>query len=43
MTLTINGAAVMQNAYLNKYNPVLDYSFTRPQYGINGSSILGVI
>jgi hypothetical protein len=43
MTLTINGAAVMQNAYLNGYNPVLDYSFTRPQYGINGSSILGVI
>jgi hypothetical protein len=42
-SLTINGAAVMQSAYLNGYNPVLDYSFTRPQYGINGSSILGVI
>ena len=42
-TLTINGAAVMQNAYLNGYDPVLYYSFTRPQYGINGSSILGVI
>jgi hypothetical protein len=42
-TLSINGAAVMQNANLNGYNPVLNYSFTRPQYGINGSSILGVI
>jgi hypothetical protein len=42
-SLTINGAAVMQSAYFNGYNPVLDYSFTRPQYGINGSSILGVI
>jgi hypothetical protein len=42
-SLTINGAAVMQSAYLNGYNPVLDYSFTRPKYGINGSSILGIV
>lgn len=42
-SLTIEGAAAMQNAYLNGYNPVFDYSFTRPQYGINGSSILGIV
>jgi hypothetical protein len=43
--LTISGAAIMQNADLDAYNSnvPLNYSFTRPQYGINGSSILGVI
>jgi hypothetical protein len=41
--LTINGRVAMVSPYFNGYNPVLEYSFTRPQYGINGSSILGVI
>jgi hypothetical protein len=42
--LTVNdGPALMSNVSANAANGSFAYAFTRPQYGINGSSILGVI
>ena len=42
-SLFIVGASAMQNASLFAGNPTFNYSFTRPKYGINGSSILGIV
>jgi hypothetical protein len=42
-SLYITGASAMQNASFVGSNPTFIYSFTRPKYGINGSSILGIV